>query len=60
MTFALVVSSITHDGNNQLLNTNADTIAQEIAKAMSTIFGVAWYIVLKNRVCLKMWKMKIQ
>lgn len=36
----IVVSSITHDGNNQLLNTNADTIAQEIAKAMSPAFEV--------------------
>ena len=31
-----VVAPITHDGKNQLLNTNADTIAQEIAKAMSS------------------------
>jgi acetylglutamate kinase len=38
---APVVSSITHDGKNQLLNTNADTIAQEIAKAMSTSFNVS-------------------
>src|SRR5664279_4567146 len=29
-----VVSSITHDGKNQLLNTNADTIAQEIALSL--------------------------
>ncbi|HSZ33833.1 MAG TPA: acetylglutamate kinase [Puia sp.] len=36
----IVVSSITHDGNNQLLNTNADTIAQEISKAMSPFFEV--------------------
>jgi len=32
---ALVISPITHDAKGQLLNTNADTIAQEIAKAMS-------------------------
>lgn len=31
----IVVSSITHDNKGQLLNTNADTIAQEIAKALS-------------------------
>ena len=37
----VVVSSITHDGKNQLLNTNADTIAQEIAKAMSPAFEVS-------------------
>lgn len=33
-----VFSSITHDKKGQLLNTNADTIAQEIAKAMSGIY----------------------
>jgi acetylglutamate kinase len=38
---ALVVAPITHDGKNQLLNTNADTIAQEIAKAMSSSFDVS-------------------
>ena len=31
---------ITHDGKNQLLNTNADTIAQEIAKAMTSSYDV--------------------
>lgn len=35
----VVVAPITHDGNGQLLNTNADTIAQEIAKAMSESFS---------------------
>jgi len=35
-----VVSSITHDGKNQLLNTNADTIAQEIAKALIVSYSV--------------------
>jgi len=33
---AIIVAPITHDGKGQLLNTNADTIAQEIAKAMSS------------------------
>ena len=37
---AIVMAPITHDGKNQLLNTNADTIAQEIAKAMSKSFQV--------------------
>ena len=32
----IVIAPITSDKNGQLLNTNADTIAQEIAKAMST------------------------
>jgi acetylglutamate kinase len=36
----LVFAPITHDGYGQLLNTNADTIAQEIAKAMSTEYNV--------------------
>lgn len=31
----VVLAPITHDGKGQLLNTNADTIAQETAKAMS-------------------------
>jgi acetylglutamate kinase len=37
---AVVAAPITHDGKNQLLNTNADSIAQEIAKAMSKSFDV--------------------
>lgn len=36
----LVVAPITHDGKGQLLNTNADTIAQSIAVAMATKFNV--------------------
>src|ERR1700682_2423573 len=36
----LVVAPITHDGKNQLLNTNADTIAQEISKSLSDFFEV--------------------
>ena len=35
-----VFSAITHDGNGGLLNTNADTVASEIAKAMSAEFSV--------------------
>lgn len=34
----VVVAPITHNGHGQLLNTNADTIAQEIAAAMSGIY----------------------
>jgi len=33
-----VIAPITHDGNGQLLNTNADTIAQEIATAISAFY----------------------
>ena len=35
-----VFSAITHDGNGQLLNTNADTIASTLAVACSTYFDV--------------------
>jgi acetylglutamate kinase len=37
---AIVISPITHDKKGQLLNTNADTIAQEIAKAVSLLYDV--------------------
>src|ERR1700761_5090794 len=37
----LVFAPITHDGKGQLLNTNADTIAQELARALSTSFEVS-------------------
>jgi acetylglutamate kinase len=38
--FTPVLAPITHDGKGQLLNTNADTIAQETAKALSTDYNV--------------------
>jgi acetylglutamate kinase len=34
----IVMAPITHDGKGQLLNTNADTIAQEIARSLGGIF----------------------
>ena len=37
---AVVLAPITQDSNGQLLNTNADTIAQETAKAMSSLYEV--------------------
>jgi acetylglutamate kinase len=37
---SLVFAPITHDMGGQLLNTNADTVAQEIAKAMSSEYEV--------------------
>jgi acetylglutamate kinase len=37
---ALVFAPITHNQGGQLLNTNADTVAQEIAKAMSREYEV--------------------
>jgi acetylglutamate kinase len=35
---AIVLAPITHNKQGQLLNTNADTIAQETAKAMSAVY----------------------
>ena len=34
-----VIAPVTHNGKGQLLNTNADTIAQEIARAMANKFS---------------------
>jgi acetylglutamate kinase len=49
----LVLAPITHDGNGQLLNTNADTIAQEVAKALSRSYVVQLvYSFEKNGVLL--------
>lgn len=38
---AIVFAPITHDQQGQLLNTNADTIAQEVAKGMSRDYDVS-------------------
>ena len=38
--FTPVIAPITHNGMGQLLNTNADTIAQEVAKSLANIFNV--------------------
>jgi acetylglutamate kinase len=35
-----VVAPLTHDGNGNMLNTNADTIASETAKALAEMFDV--------------------
>lgn len=37
---AVVFAPITHDQQGQLLNTNADTIAQEVARGMSELYDV--------------------
>jgi acetylglutamate kinase len=37
---SLVIAPLTHDGDGQLLNTNADTIATEIAKSLSNDYEV--------------------
>jgi acetylglutamate kinase len=36
----IVLAPITHDQQGQLLNTNADTIAQEVARNMSSLYDV--------------------
>jgi acetylglutamate kinase len=41
--FTPVFCAITHDGNGQLLNTNADTIASQIAIAMSKNYETSIY-----------------
>jgi acetylglutamate kinase len=41
LNMTLVFSPISHDKNGQLLNTNADTIAQELAKALSIHYEVS-------------------
>jgi acetylglutamate kinase len=38
--FTTAIAPITHDRGGQLLNTNADTIAQEVAKAMANLYDV--------------------
>lgn len=49
----LIFAPITHDGQGQLLNTNADTIAQELARGLSATFEVSLvYSFEKNGVLL--------
>ncbi|MBK3517465.1 acetylglutamate kinase [Carboxylicivirga marina] len=36
-----VVAPLTHDGKGQMLNTNADTMAAELAKAFASVFRVS-------------------
>lgn len=46
-----VMAPLTHDGKGQLLNTNADTMAQELAKGLSELYQVhLMYIFEKNGV----------
>lgn len=41
--FTPVFCAITHDGNGQLLNTNADTITSKVAVGMSHLYDVSIY-----------------
>ncbi|MEO6355930.1 MAG: acetylglutamate kinase, partial [Ferruginibacter sp.] len=38
--FTLVIAPLTHDGNGQMLNTNADTVASSLAVALSASYDV--------------------
>lgn len=49
----IVVAPITQDKNGQLLNTNADTIAQEIAKAMSALYNTTLIYSFEKKGVLK-------
>lgn len=48
-----VFSAITHDQNGQLLNTNADTIASELAIAFTTDYNVELYYCFEKNGVLK-------
>jgi acetylglutamate kinase len=48
-----VFCAITHDENGQLLNTNADTIASELAIGLSRIFNVELYYCFEKKGVLK-------
>ncbi|WP_047550835.1 acetylglutamate kinase [Psychroserpens sp. Hel_I_66] len=48
-----VFCAITHDNKGQLLNTNADTIASELAIGLSTIFNVELYYCFEKNGVLK-------
>lgn len=38
--FTIIVAPLTHDGNGQMLNTNADTVASSLAVALSASYDV--------------------
>jgi len=44
-----VFCAMTHDGNGQLLNTNADTIASELAIGMSELFETTLYYCFEKK-----------
>jgi acetylglutamate kinase len=50
---ALVIAPVTSDAHGQLLNTNADSIANEIAKAMSTLYDVSLIFCFEKKGVLK-------
>jgi acetylglutamate kinase len=48
-----VLCAITHDGKGQLLNTNADTIASEVAAALTSLFEVELLYIFEKKGVLK-------
>ncbi|TLP82713.1 acetylglutamate kinase [Maribacter sp. ACAM166] len=44
-----IFCAISHDGNGQLLNTNADTIASEISIAMASHYGTTLYYCFEKK-----------
>lgn len=48
-----VFCAMTHDGNGQLLNTNADTIASELAIGMSELYETTLYYCFEKKGVLK-------
>ncbi|WP_394750408.1 acetylglutamate kinase [Spongiimicrobium salis] len=51
--FTPVFCALTHDGQGQLLNTNADTIASEIAIALSAAYTTSLYYCFEKKGVLK-------
>ena len=48
-----VIAPLTHDGNGQILNTNADTIASEIATELSRYFNVYLFFCFEKKGVLR-------
>lgn len=51
--FVPVFTALTHDGNGQLLNTNADTIASSLAISLSSVYEVDLFYCLEKTGVLK-------
>jgi acetylglutamate kinase len=51
--FTPVFSALTHDGNGQLLNTNADTIASALAVALSVVYNTTLIYCFEKKGVLK-------
>lgn len=54
-----VMAPLTHDGQGNMLNTNADTIAGETAKALSGLFDVTLVYCFEKKVYCVMRMMTI-